>query len=377
MSSFKKDKCLTISENQKVIESVEKGERKVNVAKVFDIPLSLLHYSEEERKRSGLLVHLQVEVDTDIAVCGTISDAEIVALDHNNTVVEGAPYITTIETLDKFNCDFCVHADDITLDADGKDTYRYVKAAGRYKECKRTAGVSTTDLVGRMLLLTKQHHNRGEREYGIDTEHARTISRDPSTHSPWTGISQFLPTTQKIIQFSEGKEPKPGDRIVYVAGAFDLFHVGHVDFLEKAKAEGDYVIVGLHTDPVVNRYKGSNYPIMNLHERVLSVLACKYVNEVVIGAPYAVTSDLMEHFKVDIVCHGQTYIMPDVNGADPYEEPKKQNKFKQLDSENDVTTQKIVERIIQQRLEYEKRNRLKEQKEIAILSAAKNLQNSL
>jgi cytidyltransferase-like protein len=65
------------------------------------------------------------------------------------------------------------------------------------------------------------------------------------------------------------------DKIVYVAGAFDLFHVGHLDFLEKARAEGDYLIVGLHTDPIVNRYKGSNYPIMNLHERVLSVLACK------------------------------------------------------------------------------------------------------
>ncbi|XP_035214270.1 ethanolamine-phosphate cytidylyltransferase-like [Stegodyphus dumicola] len=284
-------------------------------------------------------------------------------------VVEAAPYITTIETLDKYNCDFCVHADDITLDADGQDTYRYVKAAGRYKECKRTAGVSTTDLVGRMLLLTKQHHNRGEREYGIDKEQAGNISRDSSTHSPWTGISQFLPTTQKIIQFSEGKEPKPGDRIVYVAGAFDLFHVGHIDFLEKAKAEGDYVIVGLHTDPIVNRYKGSNYPIMNLHERVLSVLACKYVNEVVIGAPYAVTKDLMEHFKVDLVCHGQTPVMPDDSGADPYEEPKRQGKFKQLDSFNDVTTQKIVERIIQQRLEYEKRNRLKEAKEIAMLDA--------
>ena len=116
-----------------------------------------------------------------------------------------------------------------------------------------------------------------------------------------------------------------------------------MDFLEKAASLGDYLIAGLHTDQVVNRYRGSNYPIMNLHERVLSVLACKvisietitncyrllkllfnvifylqYVNEVVIGAPYAVTSDLMDHFKVDIVCHGRTEIFGDIDGTDPY-----------------------------------------------------------
>ena len=54
--------------------------------------------------------------------------------------------------------------------------------------------------------------------------------------------------------------------------------VGHVDFLVKAKAEGDYLIVGLHADQVLNNRLGSNYPIMNLHERVLSVLACKVIS---------------------------------------------------------------------------------------------------
>lgn len=49
--------------------------------------------------------------------------------------------------------------DDITLTVDGKDTYEEVKRAGRYRECKRTQGVSTTDLVGRMLLMTKAHHS--------------------------------------------------------------------------------------------------------------------------------------------------------------------------------------------------------------------------
>lgn len=284
-------------------------------------------------------------------------------------VVEGAPYITTLETLDKYKCNFCVHGDDITLDASGEDTYRYVKESGRYKECKRTAGISTTDLVGRMLLMTKQHHHRGAKEYGVDKEHAGNISKDSTTHSPWTGISQFLPTTQKIIQFAEGKEPKSTDRIVYVAGAFDLFHVGYLDFLEKAKAEGDYLIVGLHTDPVVNRYKGYNYPIMNLHERVLSVLACKYVNEVVIGAPYSVTTDLMEHFRVHVVCHGKTPIMQDVDGSDPYAEPKCIGKFKILDSKNKLTTHDLVQRIIRNRLQYEMRNYEKERKEMAVYDA--------
>lgn len=48
-------------------------------------------------------------------------------------VVEGAPYVTTLETLDKYDCDFCCHGDDITMTADGVDTYHLVKAAGRYK----------------------------------------------------------------------------------------------------------------------------------------------------------------------------------------------------------------------------------------------------
>lgn len=132
---------------------------------------------------------------------------------------------------------------------------------------------------------------------------------------------------------------------------------------------GDYLIVGLHTDPIVNRYKTGNYPIMNLHERVLSVLACKYVNEVVIGAPYSVTKDLMEHFKVDVVCHGQTPISDDLGHQDPYAVPKMMGKFILLNSENSMTTEKIVERIIRHRLEYEHRNMKKEKKEIEAYEA--------
>ena len=52
------------------------------------------------------------------------------------------------------------------------------------------------------------------------------MSSDPAAKSPWTGLSQFLPTTQKIVQFSNTRAPSQGDKIVYVSGNFDLFHIG-------------------------------------------------------------------------------------------------------------------------------------------------------
>jgi len=284
-------------------------------------------------------------------------------------VVEAAPYVTTLETLDKHNCEFCVHGDDITMTADGTDTYHIVKSADRYKECHRTQGVSTTNLVGRMLLLSTDHMQRGDQEYIVDKTKSDNMSSDSSARSPWTGVSQFLPTTQKILQFSNKNEPKKTDKILYVAGAFDLFHVGHLDFLEAVRKQGDYLIVGLHTDPVVNKYKGFNFPIMNLHERTLSVLAYRCVDEVVIGAPYTVTAEMMEHFNISLVVHGMTNIADDVDGQDPYAEPKRRGQFMQLDSGNTLTTEILVQRILNKRIEYQERNKKKEQKEIAAYEA--------
>ena len=82
-----------------------------------------------------------------------------------NEVHGDAPYRPTLEILDKYNIDFSVHGDDKTITSDGLDTYQLVKDAGRYKEFKRTVGVSTTDLVGRLLLATKNHFNSQVRDY--------------------------------------------------------------------------------------------------------------------------------------------------------------------------------------------------------------------
>ncbi|XP_076843178.1 ethanolamine-phosphate cytidylyltransferase-like [Brachyhypopomus gauderio] len=360
--------------------SPEKRRRSVRVW--CDGCYDMVHYghSNQLRQAKAMGDYLIVGVHTDEEISKhkgppVFTQAErykmVRAIKWVDEMVEDAPYVTTLDTLDKYNCDFCVHGDDITLTVDGKDTYEEVKTSGRYRECKRTQGVSTTDLVGRMLLMTKAHHsNIGSSDY---QQHTDNFGRGPKGHSPWTGVSQFLQTSQKIIQFASGKEPQPGDTIIYVAGAFDLFHIGHVDFLEAVHKLSDkpYIIVGLHFDQEVNRYKGKNYPIMNVHERTLSVLACRYVSEVVIGAPYAVSKDLLDHFKVDLVCHGKTEVFLDQDGSDPYAVPRSRDILRIVDSRNNLTTDDIVQRIIKNRLLFEARNQKKEAKEMAVIQAMK------
>lgn len=92
-----------------------------------------------------------------------------------------------------------------------------------------------------------------------------------------------------------------------------------------------------------------------------------------IGAPYEVTKDLIDHFNVDIVCHGQTYIPKEY--GDPYAVPKALHKFQLIDSGSIITTEQIVERIIKNRIEYEERNVKKEKKELAVYEALQ-IQNS-
>lgn len=69
-------------------------------------------------------------------------------------------------------------------------------------------------------------------------------------------------------------------KIGYTTGVYDLFHIGHLNLLKNAKANCDYLIVGLSTDELV-QYKGKS-PVIPLEERMAIVEAVKYVDKVVI-----------------------------------------------------------------------------------------------
>ena len=72
------------------------------------------------------------------------------------------------------------------------------------------------------------------------------------------------------------------------AGAFDLFHAGHVLMLKDASNQCDHLIVALQTDPSIDR-KEKNKPVQSMYERFVQLDACKYVDEIV---PYETEDDL-------------------------------------------------------------------------------------
>lgn len=68
--------------------------------------------------------------------------------------------------------------------------------------------------------------------------------------------------------------------IGFTAGAFDMFHVGHLNLLKNAKARCDYLIAGVNTDELIAAYK-NKHAVVPLEERMQIVRAIKYVDEVI------------------------------------------------------------------------------------------------
>ena len=66
----------------------------------------------------------------------------------------------------------------------------------------------------------------------------------------------------------------------FTCGAFDLLHAGHIVMLKEAKENCDYLIVGLQTDPSIDRQE-KNQPVQSVYERYMQLQAVKYVDEII------------------------------------------------------------------------------------------------
>ncbi|EJS43723.1 muq1p [Saccharomyces arboricola H-6] len=189
-------------------------------------------------------------------------------------VVEAAPYVTDPDWMDRYQCQYVVHGDDITLDASGEDCYKLVKEMGRFKVVKRTQGVSTTEIIHR--ILTKRSWPPTHPDYYPNVEELASYSVAEDA------VSKYCYVFERDLRntlVGGGYDFKVKD-CVYVDGDFDLFHMGDIDQLRKLKMDlhpDKRLVIGITTSDYSNT-------IMTMKERVLSVLSCKYVDAVIIDA---------------------------------------------------------------------------------------------
>ena len=94
---------------------------------------------------------------------------------------------------------------------------------------------------------------------------------------------------------------KDGKKVGVTVGAFDLCHAGHVLMFKEAKEVCDYLVVGLHSDPTLDRPE-KNQPIMSLEERKIILEGIKYIDEIFVYDTEAQLYEILEHneFGIDI-----------------------------------------------------------------------------
>lgn len=123
---------------------------------------------------------------------------------------------------------------------------------------------------------------------------------------------------EKLVSIRQEQGEK-GRRVVFTNGVFDLLHRGHVDYLQKAKALGDVLIVGLNSDSSVRRIKGPQRPIVEQEDRAYVLAALTPVDYVCVfeeETPY----ELIRAIVPDILVKGADWRLDAIVGKDVVEE---------------------------------------------------------
>ncbi len=127
-------------------------------------------------------------------------------------------------------------------------------------------------------------------------------------------MKNILVSRKEIIRIAD-KLKSENKKIVFTNGCFDILHAGHVDYLAKAKAKGDILIIGLNTDESVSKIKGPLRPIISEDERafVLSNLcSVDYVTLFNEETPWKLISKIVP----DVLVKGSDWSVENIVGSD-------------------------------------------------------------
>ena len=105
-------------------------------------------------------------------------------------------------------------------------------------------------------------------------------------------------------------------KIGFTCSTFDLFHAGHVMMLREAKEQCDYLIVGLQTDPTIDRPNTKNKPVQGVFERFVQLNACVHVDEIIPYSTEKELRDMLLSFKIDVRILGEEYEGKEFTGHD-------------------------------------------------------------
>lgn len=125
--------------------------------------------------------------------------------------------------------------------------------------------------------------------------------------------SKILSEDNLNILINEWREKN--QKIVFTNGCFDLLHLGHIDYLAKAKDLGDKLIIGVNTDDSVRRLKGVYRPLQDEHSRLHILAALEFVDAVILfneDTPY----ELIKKIQPDVLVKGADYKIEDIVGYD-------------------------------------------------------------
>ncbi len=148
------------------------------------------------------------------------------------------------------------------------------------------------------LSVMKQLDDMGISEYSVfDPEKAYSRKRHPLTEE---SVKAYNNSTVK----GGGKKYHVG----YIAGVFDLYHIGHLNMFRRAKEMCDYLIVGVVSDEGVRNFKGTE-PFIPFSERIEMVSSCRYVDEVVeIPYMFGGTEEAWKMHHFDVQFSGSDYV---------------------------------------------------------------------
>ncbi|WP_299228085.1 D-glycero-beta-D-manno-heptose 1-phosphate adenylyltransferase [Sulfurihydrogenibium sp.] len=138
------------------------------------------------------------------------------------------------------------------------------------------------------------------------------------------------------------KEREKGKKIVFTNGCFDIIHAGHVDYLEKAKSLGDFLVVGLNSDESVRRLKGPTRPVNPVDQRKKVLQALKPVDLVIVFEEDT-PERLIKEIKPDVLVKGGDWKIENIVGADFV--MSYGGKVYTIDFVYDTSTTKIIEKV--------------------------------